>query len=99
MENNKSHSGKHTPMYFFNELIGNLIVCHMTPPDKNIGGFKNFIGKTATALCESGCTHIEILLRRKKILDAAVDACGIYACYFVACFFVNAFVPYGNIYH
>ena len=99
MENDKSHSGKHALMYFFNELIGNLIVSHMTPPDKNIGGFKNFIGKTAAALCESCCTHVEILLRREKILDAAMDTCGVYACNFVAGFFVNAFVPNCNIYH
>ena len=63
MKNNESHACKHSLMYFFNELIGNLIVCHVTPPDKYIRGFKNFIRKTAAALCESCGADIEILLR------------------------------------
>ena len=60
MQNNKTHTAKNTLVYFFNKLIGHFIVSHMTPPDENVGIFKNFVRKTAAALSEKTNAHVTL---------------------------------------
>ena len=50
MEHNKPHAGDNSLMYFFNELVGNLVVSRVTPPDKHVGVVEHLVGQAAMAL-------------------------------------------------
>ena len=47
MENDQSHTRKHVLVYSLDYLVGDKMVSHVTPPEKNVGLIKNFVGKTA----------------------------------------------------
>ena len=77
MKNNETHTAENTLVDFFNKLVGYFVMSHMTPPDEHVSVFKNVVGESAAALCKRSCFYLNILLRGKKILYAAVNACRI----------------------
>ena len=53
MEENYSHAAENSLVYLFCQLIGNIVMLCMSPPEKNVCIFKNFIRKTAVRLVQS----------------------------------------------
>jgi hypothetical protein len=47
---------------FLNDPVGELLVSHMTPPDKHIGVIQNLIGKTALFIFKRCGPHLYIIV-------------------------------------
>ena len=58
VQSDKSHAAKHTLVYFFGKFIRNSIVCHMSPPDQNIGGIQQFVRQAVVRHIQSNQSYL-----------------------------------------
>jgi len=96
VKNDKSHSAKNSLLNSVNYLIRYLVVSHMTPPDKNVGVFKDFLCKSAFLVVKR-CRACLDVVASKHICKIAVNTAGVVLKHYGMCFFVIIFIPYCNL--
>ena len=72
VEEDRSHAGVHRIANEAYNLIGNLLVCHMTPPDQNVGLVEHFFGDAAIFIVQ--CRKLDgNILATQEIGNDAVE--------------------------
>ena len=96
VKNDKTHTAKDCILNSVNYFVRNLVVSHMTPPDKNVGVFKDLFCKTALLVVESCGASFDVVAS-KHICKIAVNTAGVILKHYGMCFFMVIFIPYSNL--
>ena len=96
VQNYESHSAKNSLMYSVYDLVGHLVVSHMSPPDHNVGVVNYCLSKTALFIVESCGANLDVVAL-KYACEVSVKTAGVELKYSGVGFFVTIFVPNCNL--
>ena len=96
MENYESHSAKYSLMYSLYYLIGYSVVCHVSPPDHNVGVVNYCLSKTALLVVKSSGANLDVVAL-KYACEVSVKTAGVELKYSGVCFFMTILVPNCNL--
>ena len=97
VKRNKAHlSCIYAAADLFHQLVIDLRVSYVPPPDENVGVFQNLVGQTLIGIIKGGEAYLKIVTLVKKFLDLGVKAARIKGAYLFALFFMSVFVPNCN---
>ena len=96
MEYNQAHSIPHALLHARYNFVGDLVMRHVSPPDKYVGILEYFPGKTVFRLVKGCGAYLYIFLFAQGRRDGLVNALGIDLRDLGGCAFVTKFVPDGD---
>ena len=94
MEDDESHALLDPLVDPFYDLIGDLFVCHMSPPDEHVGVVQDLFGQAMLRHIQGSSGHFQIRFFSEESSDGAVNALRVDLRNGLFSFFVKKFVPY-----
>jgi hypothetical protein len=98
VKNYKSHTLVYTLIYAIYNIISDLTVLGMTPPEKNVGVVEHFLRKTMLFILIKPCGADFKVVCRKSSLKLLVNTVGIRRAGIITVALFIELVPYGYSY-
>ena len=97
VEGDEAHLAEiHAGLDLLDQLVVDFAVCHVAPPEQDVGVFQNVIRQTLIGIVESGEADLEVLILIEECLDGGVQTVGVDGLDIFFRFFVTEFIPYCN---
>ena len=77
VQRDEAHAGQHRIPYQESNLIGHLVVRHVSPPDEHVGLIENLLRDAAVFILQGRRAHGEVLFLAEEFRDRPVDALGV----------------------
>ena len=95
VQHDEAHAVLYTLVYALHDLVGDLMVCHVAPPDEHVGVLEHFLGEAVFRLTQGSGLYVHAGFFQ-EIGDAAMDARGVNRRDFGHFQFVQIFIPNRN---
>lgn len=96
VQDDEAHTGKHPVINAIDDVVGDFVMCEMSPPKQHIGLSQPFFGQTVLVFVERSRFNRETRHRSQIRCDGTVDSVRIDAGDDLILFLMPIFVPYNH---
>ena len=96
MQNNKTHAFENPALHSSDRIIIHLMVCHVSPPNEDIGFVQPIFIETVVPLVKPGRGDFQRRISSQEFGDSRMHAIRVKGGNFRVLFFVAKFTPNNN---